>query len=65
MSENNNSMRAQIVAMEPGEVLEFPFAVSTYATIRGYASELSFTYIRKYRTHRNRSKSIVEVTRIQ
>lgn len=61
--ENNKSMRAKMIEMEPGQVLRFPLEAKGYSTIRGYASDLSFLYLRKYSTHRNKATRMVEVTR--
>lgn len=63
MTENNKSVRAQLIDMEPGQTLCFPLEVRGYSTIRGYASDLSFLYLRKYSTHRNKATRMVEVTR--
>ena len=63
--ENNKSMRAQMIEMEPGQVLRFPLEAKGYSTIRGYASDLSFLYLRKYRTHRDKDARMVIVTREQ
>lgn len=52
-----------MIAMEPGQVLRFPLEAKGYSTIRGYASDLSFLYLRKYSTHRNKATRMVEVTR--
>ena len=65
MMENNKSMRAQMIEMEPGQVLRFPLEAKGYSTIRGYASDLSFLYVRKYRTHRDKDARMVIVTREQ
>lgn len=54
-----------MIAMEPGQVLRFPLEAKGYSTIRGYASDLSFLYMRKYRTHRDKVARMVVVTREQ
>lgn len=61
--ENTMSIRAQVIAMEPGQTLAFPLTEKGYSTIRGYASDLSFLYLRKYSTHRNKKTRCVEITR--
>lgn len=63
--ENNKSIRSQLIEMEPGQVLRFPLGVKGYGTIRGYASDLSFLYLRKYRTHRDKTDRVIVVTREQ
>lgn len=65
MQENNKSKRAQMIEMEPGDVLRFPLDAAGYGTIRGYASDLSFLYVRKYRTHRDKDARQIVVTRMQ
>ena len=59
------SIRQQLIAMEPGEVLTFPLEVSGYSTIRSYASDLSFLYLRKYSTSRDKKARVVRVTRVR
>ena len=54
-----------MIEMEPGQVLRFPLEAKGYSTIRGYASDLSFLYMRKYRTHRDKVARMVVVTREQ
>lgn len=61
--EKNKSMRAQMIEMEQGQVLRFPLEAKGYSTIRGYASDLSFLYLRKYRTHRDKTDRVIVVTR--
>ena len=63
MNGNNKSMRAQIIAMEPGQTLYFPLTASGYSTARSYASDFSFAYLRRYRTKKNRETRQIEVTR--
>ena len=63
--ENNKSMRSKMIEMEPGQVLRFPLEAKGYSTIRGYASDLSFLYLRKYRTHRDKTARVIVVTREQ
>lgn len=65
MDLKNNSTRQQIIAMEVGDTLAFPLDVRGYSTIRAYASDLSFLYFRRYKTHRNRDTRQVEITRVQ
>lgn len=52
-----------MIEMEPGDILSFPLETKGYSTIRGYASDLSFLYMRKYSTHRDRVSRMVVVTR--
>ena len=59
------SIRQQLIAMEPGEVLAFPLEASGYSTIRSYASDLSFLYLRKYSTSRDKKARVVRVTRVR
>jgi hypothetical protein len=65
MDVKNNSTRAQIVAMEIGDTLAFPLGERGYQTIRSYASDLSFLYFRRYKTHRDREARQVVITRVQ
>lgn len=65
MDVNNNSTRQQIIAMEVGDTLAFPLVERGYTTIRSYASDLSFLYFRRYKTHKNRETRCVEITRVQ
>ena len=65
METKNNSVRGQIIAMEVGDTLAFPVDVKGYATVRAYASDLSFLYFRRYKTHRDRETRQVIITRVQ
>lgn len=65
MEAKNNSTRARIVAMEVGDTLAFPLEERGYNTIRSYASDLSFLYFRRYKTHRDREAREVVITRVQ
>lgn len=51
--------------MEVGDTLAFPLVERGYTTIRSYASDLSFLYFRRYKTHKNRDTRCVEITRVQ
>lgn len=61
--ENAKSVRAQVLAMEPGQTLVFAQDVCRYATLKSYASDFSYELLRKYSTHRNKATRMVEITR--
>lgn len=49
--------------MEMGESLTIPVTEVGYTTIRSYASDLGFAYLRKYTTRRNREERTFTITR--
>ena len=59
------SFRQQIIDMQPGESITVPVTEVGYTTIRGYASDLGFAYMRRYSTHRNREERTYTITRHQ
>ena len=61
---DNISFRKRIINMEIGESITIPVAEVGYTTIRGYASDLGFAYLRKYTAHRNREERTYTITRI-
>jgi len=54
-----------MIAMEPGTHLDVPVEAYCYTTVRGYASDLSFVYMRRYTVERRRAERIYHVTREQ
>lgn len=57
------SLRQRILNMEMGESLTIPVTEVGYTTIRSYASDLGFAYLRKYTTRRNREERTFTITR--
>ena len=57
------SFRQRILNMEMGESITIPIEEVGYTTIRSYASDLGFAYLRKYTTHRNRVDRTYTITR--
>lgn len=60
----NKSFRQRIIDMETGESITIPVEEVGYTTIRGYASDLGFAFMRKYSTHRNREDRTYTITRM-
>lgn len=58
------SLRQRILNMEMGESLTIPVTEVGYTTIRSYASDLGFAYLRKYTTRRNREERTFTITRL-
>ena len=59
----STSFRQRILNMEMGESITIPIEEIGYTTIRTYASDLGFAYLRKYTTHRNRMERTYTITR--
>ena len=59
------SFRQRILNMEMGESLTIPVDEVGYTTIRTYASDLGFAYLRKYTTRRNRQERTYTIKRLQ
>lgn len=59
----NLSFRKRILNMEIGESITIPVDVIGYTTIRSYASDLGFAYMRKYTSRRNREERTYTITR--
>jgi hypothetical protein len=54
-----------MMEMQPGQSLAFSLDALGYGTLRTYASDLSFLYLRKYTTRRDRETRQIIVTREQ
>ena len=61
---DNTSFRKRIIDMQRGESITISVEQIGYTTIRGYASDLGFAYMRRYSTHRNREDRTYTITRI-
>ena len=61
---DNVSFRKRIINMQRGESITISVEQVGYTTIRGYASDLGFAYLRKYTAHRNREERTYTITRI-
>lgn len=57
------SFRKRILDLGVGDVIVIPIDEVGYTTIRSYASDLSFAYQRRYKTHRNRVDRTYTITR--
>lgn len=57
------SFRQRIINMEEGESITVPVEEVGYTTIRSYASDLGFSLMRRYSTHRNRAERTYTITR--
>ena len=61
----STSFRQRILNMAMGESIVIPVDEIGYTTIRTYASDLGFAFMRKYTTHRNRRERTYTITREQ
>ena len=57
------SLRKQIINMEPGDTLTVPVGSCGYTTLRSYASELGYLFLRKYSTSLDRENRTFKITR--
>lgn len=58
------SLKQAMMALEPGESLQLT-PEQKEQTARSYASDLGFTYLRRYTVNRNRQTRSITVTRTQ
>lgn len=58
------SLKQAMMALEPGQSLELT-PEQKEQTARSYASDLGFTYLRRYSVSRNRQTRSITVTRVQ
>lgn len=57
------SLRKRIINMEPGQALTMPVVSVGYSTLRNYASELGYLYLRKYSVSLDREARTITITR--
>lgn len=57
------SFRQRILDLEVGGQIVIPIDEIGYTTIRSYASDLGFAYMRRYTTHRNRVERTYTISR--
>lgn len=63
--EEKTSFRQRCIALSVGESITVPADEVGYTTVRTYASELGFAYMRVYTTKRNRAERTFTITREQ